>query len=114
MVGIGTWLAFLALWAGFLWWRGRIFESRAFLRASLFSTPLGFIALEAGWMVTELGRQPWVIHGVMKTSEAVTPMPGLRVPFVIFTLVYLGLALVVAALIRRTIAETAPRGADRD
>jgi cytochrome d ubiquinol oxidase subunit I len=73
------------------------------------STTLGFIAIEAGWIVTEVGRQPWIIHGVMKTSEAVTPMPGLVVPFALFTAIYLVLGVVVAALIRRTIVETAPR-----
>lgn len=72
------------------------------------STALGFVALEAGWMVTELGRQPWIIQGVMKTSAAVTPMPGLAAPFAVFTLIYIGLAAVVIALIRRTILETSP------
>jgi cytochrome d ubiquinol oxidase subunit I len=108
MVAIGSWLAVLALWAGFLWWRGQIFGSRLFLRAMLASTALGFVAIEAGWMVTELGRQPWIVQGVMRTSEAVTPMPGLVVPFSLLTLIYIGLAVVVVALIRRTIVDTAP------
>ena len=110
MVGIGTWLAVLAVWGGILWWRGRVFDSRPFLRASFLSTALGFVALEAGWMVTELGRQPWIVQGVMKTSEAVTPMPGLLVPFAFFTLVYIGLALVVVRMIRRAVLLTVPRG----
>jgi cytochrome d ubiquinol oxidase subunit I len=105
MVGIGSWLALLALWGAFLWWRGRLFTSRLFLRAAFLSTALGFVALEAGWMVTELGRQPWIIQGYMKTADALTPMPGLIVPFVLFTLVYLGLAAVVVAVIRRTILD---------
>jgi cytochrome d ubiquinol oxidase subunit I len=110
MVAIGSWLAFLALWAGGLWLRGRLFDSRLFLRAMWLSTILGFVAVEAGWMVTELGRQPWIVHGVMRTSEAVTPMPGLAVPFVLFTLIYIGLGTVVILLIRRTVLETVPRG----
>jgi cytochrome bd ubiquinol oxidase subunit I len=109
MVGIGTWLAALAVWAAVLWWRKRLFQSRLFLRAAAFSTVLGFIALEAGWMVTELGRQPWVIQGVMKTSDAVTPMPGLVVPFVLFTIIYVVLAAVVIGLIRWTVRETVPK-----
>jgi cytochrome bd ubiquinol oxidase subunit I len=109
MVGIGSWLAVLALWAGFLWWRGRLLQSRVFLKATFMSSALGFVALEAGWMVTELGRQPWIIQGVMRTSDAVTPMPGLVVPFVLFTIIYIGLAAVVISLIRRTVVETAPR-----
>ena len=108
MVAIGSWLALLALWAGALWWRGRLFESRLFLRAMFWSMALGFVAIEAGWIVTEIGRQPWIVQGVMKTSEAVTPMPGLVAPFILFTLIYIVLAAVVAALIRRTIVETAP------
>jgi cytochrome bd ubiquinol oxidase subunit I len=109
MVGIGSWLALLALWAGGLWLRGRLFDSRLFLRATFWSAALGFVAIEAGWIVTELGRQPWIVQGVMKTSEAVTPMPGLAAPFILFTLIYIVLAAVVVALIRRTIIETAPR-----
>jgi cytochrome d ubiquinol oxidase subunit I len=113
MVAIGMWLAFLAIWAAVLWWRKRLFESSPFLKAVFWSTPLGFIAIEAGWTVTEFGRQPWIIHGVMRTSEAVTPMPGLVVPFVLFTLLYIGLAAVVIMLIRRTVLETAPKGRAR-
>jgi cytochrome d ubiquinol oxidase subunit I len=108
MVGIGTWLAFLAAWAALLWWRGRIFDSRPFLRSMMVSTALGFVAVEAGWTVTELGRQPWIIQGVMRTSEAVTPMPGLAVPFALFMAIYAGLAAVVVALVRRTIVDTVP------
>jgi cytochrome d ubiquinol oxidase subunit I len=108
MVFIGGWMALLAVWAAVVWWRGRLFESPWFLRAMVLSTGLGFVAVEAGWMVTELGRQPWVIQGVMRTSEAVTPMPGLVVPFMLFTFVYLGLAAVVVAMIRRSVLETSP------
>ena len=108
MVAIGGWLAALAVWAAMLWWRARLFTSRVFLKAVVFSTTLGFVALEAGWMVTELGRQPWIVQGFMKTADAVTPMRGLLVPFVLFTGVYLGLAAVVVTLIRRTVLETAP------
>jgi cytochrome d ubiquinol oxidase subunit I len=110
MVTIGTWLALLAICALVLWRRKRLFDSRAFLTSIVWSTPLGFIAIEAGWMVTELGRQPWIIQGVMRTDEAVTPMPGLLAPFVLFTLIYIGLAAVVVMLIRRTVLDTAPAG----
>jgi cytochrome d ubiquinol oxidase subunit I len=110
MVGIGSWLALLALWAGLLWWKGRLFDSRLFLTAVFCSTALGFVAIEAGWIVTEVGRQPWIVQGVMRTSDAVTPMPGLIAPFMLFTAIYIVLAAVVIALIRRTIVETAPRG----
>ena len=68
--------------------------------------PLGFVAIEAGWTVTEVGRQPWIIHGVMRTSEAVTPMPLLVVPFATFTVLYLFLAVVVIVLLRRQVFES--------
>lgn len=113
MVAIGTGLAGLALVTGWLLWRRRLFDSRFFLRALVFATPLGFVALEAGWMVTELGRQPWIIHGVMKTADAVTPMPGLVVSLVAIATIYIGLTIIVTALIRRHIAETRPDPATR-
>ncbi|MND99837.1 putative cytochrome bd menaquinol oxidase subunit I [compost metagenome] len=66
-------------------------------------TPLGFIALEAGWTVTEVGRQPWIIYGVMRTSEAVTPMPGIQYSFYLYTIVYLSLSFAVSFLLYRQI-----------
>ena len=53
--------------------------------AVVLCAPMGFVCIEAGWMVTEIGRQPWVIYGILRTADAVTPMPGLVVPFVTFT-----------------------------
>jgi cytochrome d ubiquinol oxidase subunit I len=60
---------------------------------------MGFICTEAGWVVTEVGRQPWVIHGVLRTADAVTPMPGLVIPFLTFTVLYCFLGVVVAWLL---------------
>ena len=62
---------------------------------------IGFIALEAGWIVTEVGRQPWIIQGVMKTKDAVTPVPNMAVYFYIFSTIYLILGLTVVWLMRR-------------
>jgi len=100
MVGCGTLLAALALLGGLLAWRGRLEDPR-YLRALVFAAPLGLVAVEAGWVVTEVGRQPWVIHGVMRTADAVTPMPHLVVPFTLFTLLYAVLGVVVVTLLRR-------------
>ena len=100
MVALGTYLAIVGLWAGWLAWRRHDFaQRRRFLRALAIAAPCGFLATEAGWMVTELGRQPWVIFGVLKTRDAVTPMPGLIVPFTLITLLYLVLAVIVAWLL---------------
>lgn len=110
MVGCGSLLAALGLlFLVLLARRRRLLTHRLFLRAVVLATPLGFLALEAGWVVTEVGRQPWIIQGIMKTAEAVTPMPGLVYPFLIFTAVYLLLAFVVAWLLLRHI-----RAVERD
>jgi cytochrome d ubiquinol oxidase subunit I len=74
------------------------------------STPLGFIAIEAGWIVTELGRQPWIINGYMRTSDAVTPMPGLGASLAAVTAIYIGLAAIVTVLMRRLVAQTRVSG----
>ncbi len=107
MVGTGTALFGLALWAGWTWWRrGPLANHPWLLRALVAAGPLGFIAIETGWSVPESGRQPWIIYGVMRTRDAVTPMPGLFVPFVLFTLLYLFLAGMVVLLLRRQFLES--------
>jgi len=110
MVASGLAMTFVALWAGWRQWRSLpIADSRAFLWVIAASAPLGFIAIEAGWFVTELGRQPWIIQGVMRTADAVTPMPGLIVPFLAMTLLYLVLAAIVIMLLVRHVRES-PNG----
>ncbi len=106
MVGMGTLMMAIALWALWRWWRrrGALFESKWFLRALVLAAPAGMIAIEAGWTVTEVGRQPWIIQGVMRTKDAVTPMPGLIVPFLVFTLLYIFLAAIVVWLLLRQVA----------
>ncbi|MDP9003664.1 MAG: cytochrome ubiquinol oxidase subunit I [Verrucomicrobiota bacterium] len=107
MVASGLAMIALSLTAGFLWWKHRrIPDSKWFLRCMVVAGPLGFIAIEAGWAVTELGRQPWIIYKVMRTQEAVTPMPGIAVPFVVFTIIYLFLSFMVLYLLRREFLKT--------
>src|SRR3989454_9726617 len=107
MVALGTYLALVGLWAGWRAWRGAdLAHDRWLLRAIALATPMGFIAVEAGWMVTELGRQPWIIYGVLRTADAVTPMPGLIVPFLTFTLLYGFLAVIVVWLLYRQIVRS--------
>jgi cytochrome d ubiquinol oxidase subunit I len=74
-----------------------------FLKLFIWATPLGFIALEAGWTVTEVGRQPWIIQDVMRTADAVTPMPGIQYSFYIFSFIYFTLSLAVIFLLQRQI-----------
>jgi cytochrome d ubiquinol oxidase subunit I len=107
MVGLGSGMALVALWAAWSAWRRRPLASqRMLLRALVLVAPFGFLATECGWIVTEVGRQPWVVQGLMRTSAAVTPMPGLVVPMAGFTLLYLGLGAVVVALITSLVRET--------
>jgi cytochrome bd ubiquinol oxidase subunit I len=110
MVGCGVVLALTALVGAFLAWRRRALpDQRWYLKLLVACAPLGFLALEAGWTVTEVGRQPWIVRGFMKTADAVTPMPGLVVPFTVFTLLYLVLGAVVVALLKRQVfASTRP------
>ena len=110
MVALGTAMALVGLWVIVAVWRKRdVATHEALLRALVVVTPFGFIATEAGWMVTEIGRQPWIIQGVMLTRDAVTPMPGLVVPFLFFTLLYFGLAAIVVLVLMRQIAITTPK-----
>jgi cytochrome d ubiquinol oxidase subunit I len=69
MAGLGTWFVLLMVVAALLLWRGRLHTSRWVLWALLLSFPLPYIANTAGWMTAELGRQPWLIYGLMRTSE---------------------------------------------
>jgi cytochrome d ubiquinol oxidase subunit I len=115
MVACGVAMMLVALWAAWRYLRSRRkqswLDSKWFLRLLMVSAPLGFIAIETGWTVTEVGRQPWIIYGVMRTSEAVTPMPGLVVPFITFTVLYIFLAAITVWLLLRQVAAS-PRDPD--
>jgi cytochrome d ubiquinol oxidase subunit I len=103
MVGLGMLLMGLSVWYWVAYWRRKedALSNRALLRAIVFCGPLGFVALEAGWVVTEVGRQPWVIHGILRTSEAVTPAAGVPAMFFGFALLYLLLGTTVVLLLWR-------------
>ncbi len=108
MVAIGSLLFVLALPVLWLLWRApQRLEHPRCLWLMMACTPLGFLAIEAGWTVTEVGRQPWIIYGVLKTADAVTPMPGVIVPLLFFSVLYLGLSLTVIWLLRRQLQHVA-------
>ncbi|WP_323379063.1 cytochrome ubiquinol oxidase subunit I [Pyxidicoccus xibeiensis] len=109
MVGTGSAMALLALVTlGYRWRKKAWPQGRKLTWAWLVAGPLGVVALEAGWLVTEWGRQPWIIRGVMRTAEAVTPVPHLAAPFWTFTAVYLFLGVTVVFLLVRQVAGTLP------
>lgn len=104
MVGIGMFLMLIAVifLAGTFKWK-HWFAQHWWLKMLIAATPLGFIAVEAGWIVTEVGRQPWIIYGIMKTKDSLTPMPGIQYTFYTIAVVYLLLSLIVAWLMSRQI-----------
>ncbi|MHB9285918.1 cytochrome ubiquinol oxidase subunit I [Halobacteriales archaeon Cl-PHB] len=94
MVALGFWFILLAVWGGYRWWRGELYEDDLLHKALMLSAPLGILAVEFGWIVTEVGRQPWVIQGVMKTSDGVSAgLTGAEATATLagFAAVYLGL-----------------------
>lgn len=104
MVGCGIVMIIAGIIGGWLAWKHKGLPINSwYLRFVTLCTPLGFIAIEAGWTVTEVGRQPWVIYNIMRTADAVTPMPHLIVPFIGFTVLYIFLSIIVVILLRRQI-----------
>jgi len=102
LMGMGAWTLFLR------WKKIELQTQKLYLKATVLAAPLGVIAVETGWMVTELGRQPWVIHNVLRVSKAVTPVPGIVYQMWTYSLVYLFLIFVVLWIIGRQIDSTAP------
>ena len=104
MVGLGSFLVLVSIFYFIALAKKRSWlKQKWLLRLFVFSIPLGYIAIEAGWTVTEVGRQPWIIYGIMRTKDAVTPMPGIVYSFYIFSAVYISLAVIVTFLLYRQI-----------
>jgi cytochrome d ubiquinol oxidase subunit I len=112
MIACGTLLAAiggLSLWLS--WRRPLLLEHPRFLRLLAAVTPLGFVAIEAGWVVTEVGRQPYIIYGILRTRDALTPMPGILWPLLLTVFVYLVLTLVLVRIMTHVVrAEEAEHG----
>jgi cytochrome d ubiquinol oxidase subunit I len=90
MVGIGLLMIAGGLIGAWLWWRQRLFDSRWYLWPVAHAWWFGFVAVVSGWVVTESGRQPWVVHGILRTADATSPVPGdhIAVTLALFVLVY--------------------------
>lgn len=90
MVGLGVLMLLTAAVGGVLWWRGKLFTSKRYLTIVSYGWPLGFLAILAGWIVTESGRQPWVVHGILRTVDASSPVTvgAVATSLALFVLVY--------------------------
>ena len=102
MVGIGTALAALGAWFVWTWWRRRRLPATLwFHRVLVAAGPLSVVALIAGWVTTEVGRQPWVVYEVMRTEDAVTGAGGIPIGFAALVAVYVALAAIAYVMLRR-------------
>ncbi len=114
MVGLGLLMILSGLASGYLRLRGRLYESRGFHRFALAMGPAGVIALLAGWITTEVGRQPWVVYGLLRTSDAVSGHSAgqvgtsLAIFFVAYLLVFGVGVTYLLRLMRRGPAKLAP------
>jgi len=99
MVAIGSAMALMGVM--YFWFLRRRAFPRWFLWTLVLGAPLGMVAIEAGWVVTEVGRQPWIIYGIVRTKDAVTPVPGMVYHFGLFLVLYLSLAAATVWLLRR-------------
>ena len=89
MVGLGTALFLLAVWYAMSWiFRRRMPQTKWFLRAAAVAGPAAVLTMEAGWVVTEVGRQPWIVYGHMKVEDAVTANPGVWITFFAVVVLY--------------------------
>jgi cytochrome d ubiquinol oxidase subunit I len=101
MVGICTVLIGLGAWFGFVWWRRRdIPQTKWFLRACALSGAAAVVALECGWIITEVGRQPWIVYNVMRTEDAVTHADGVWVTFGLIIGLYIALGATLVITLR--------------
>lgn len=104
MIGIGSLMLLVVAWGAFLRLRKKdLCSNKPFLWLNVICAPLGFIAVEAGWIVTEVGRQPFIIAGIMRTKDAVTDVPHLDITFGMFMLIYLVLFISVIYLMRHQV-----------
>ncbi|WP_436925202.1 cytochrome ubiquinol oxidase subunit I [Halosimplex amylolyticum] len=111
MVALGFWFVLLAFWGAFRWYRGGLLDDDLLHKALMLSAPLGILAVELGWVVTEVGRQPWVIQNVLRTSEGVSPgLTGGEATLTLlsFAAVYLGLLTLYGYVLARIVRAGPP------
>ncbi|HEY7670324.1 MAG TPA: cytochrome ubiquinol oxidase subunit I [Hyphomicrobium sp.] len=112
MVGLGVVMILAGFVGAWLWFRGRLFDTRWYLEAVQYVWPLGFVAILAGWYVTEIGRQPWIAYGILKTADAASPVAfsAVLTGLVLFVLVY-GIVFSMGIYYINRLIEHGPKGA---
>jgi cytochrome d ubiquinol oxidase subunit I len=112
MVGIGLLMIAIGLLGAFLWWRGKLFDARWYLVPITYAWPLGFMAIVAGWWVTETGRQPFIVYGLLRTIDAASPVSfgAVLTSLILFVLIYSSVFSMGILYINRLI-EKGPEGA---
>jgi len=105
MLFLAGWFMVLVLWGAYLMLKGRVYTNKTFLTATLYSMLLPLVVNEVGWFAAEIGRQPWIVQGVLKTQVAASPLPAYQIliSIILFTLVYSGLGAAVVYLVRREV-----------
>ncbi|MFA7306835.1 MAG: cytochrome ubiquinol oxidase subunit I [Hyphomicrobium sp.] len=111
MVGVGLLLIAIGFVGAFLWWRRTVFSTQWYLRPLTYAWPLGFIAIVCGWWVTETGRQPYLVYGILKTADAVSPVAfgAVLTTLILFVLIYTSVFSMGILYINRLI-EKGPQG----
>lgn len=105
MLILAGWLTILVLWGGYLLLTGRVYTNRTFLKSVLYSMLIPLAINEAGWLAAEIGRQPWIVYGYLKTNMAVSPLPAYQILLttILFVALYSALALGVVYLVRKEV-----------
>jgi cytochrome d ubiquinol oxidase subunit I len=112
MVGLGMLMLGIGVVGAWLWYRGRLFDTPWYLQYGQYAWPLGFIAILSGWYVTEVGRQPWIATGILRTADAVSPVQfwAVLTTLILFVIVY-GIVFSMGIYYINRLIEYGPKGA---
>lgn len=105
MIAAAVWFVLLVIWGAILLARGKVYTNRKFLNAAFYSMLLPLLVNEAGWLSAEIGRQPWIVQGLLRTKAAISPLPAYQIllTIILFVVVYSGLLAALIHLMRREI-----------
>jgi cytochrome d ubiquinol oxidase subunit I len=111
MVGIGLLMIAIGLSGAFLWWRGKLTTTRWYLGIVQYGWWLGFVAVLSGWITTEVGRQPWIAYGILRTADAISPVSAASVltTLILFVIVY-GIVFTMGIYYINRLIEHGPQG----